>query len=206
MLLKNDNILIINGIIKVIIVCCCAVFLAKSIWWLLIPQYSEAYVEKTSIKQFDNDLQFVINRYPFGVITKDNMAKPSLLSQLKLTGVYQSIPQKSLAFFDLNGKKLISKIGDTIDNNMVIKDINSNNVVVKDKSGENTIKISTSSNNLSGPNLPNMGSNNQYSNETDGSMYKPNSPTYNDNRNEDIQIKRRKLLEDYMSSVNQEKQ
>jgi hypothetical protein len=211
MLTKNldAGILVSSKIINLIVLLMAAWLLAKATWWVTNPIDADVYVDKTAITQFDNSVKYIINRYPFGVIAEQKAAKaPAIAAQLKLTGIYLNTPKNSIAFFELNGKHLLLKIGDKIDSAVTLKSIDDNSVVITDESGETTIRMTTGGG--SSAEVKNAPQNSNFYSNSYNNQQPPLSTTNNNsnssNNNSDAQEKRRKLIEEYMHSSRQEKE
>lgn len=143
----NATILIASQILNFVIILYFAVLLAKLVWWVINPSIGEVYVEKTSATQFDKSIKYIINRYPFGVITKAVEAKsvaPPIASQIKLTGIYFN-PPNSIAFIEYTGKAHTVKVNGSIMSDAVLTAINENNVVVTQNKESAVVNLSAGS-------------------------------------------------------------
>lgn len=216
MIIKNFNggLLITSRVLNVLLILYIAVMMAKFIWWIFSPSSPEVYVEKTSVKQFDNSTKNVINRYPFGVIVVQKKAEvvAVITDDIKLTGVYLNTKANTIAFIELNKKPMIAKVGDTVGNGVVIKVINPDSIVVIQNDNEVTLKLaggtaqpsSTGSAGVSSYIPGNSRANDSYQAPTANpsqmnspSDYNSNSSDQSGSVNDEFKERRKKLIEEF---------
>lgn len=193
----NQNILIISQVLNLLIIIFFAVILAKFIWWIITPSITEVYVEKTTVSQFDNSVKYVINRHPFGIMVENKAPLPSIMEKIKLSGVYLNTSKNSIAFFDIDSKHVIAKIGDDIAEGVILKSIKGNKAIVLFQGQELAILLSGGT---AQPVEPQTNSNNEERFKTPYSM--PNKPYDYENRGnnkavDEIRERRRQLIEEF---------
>jgi hypothetical protein len=140
----NAIIFATSQILNLLIILYFAVLLAKLVWWVVNPSLSDVYIEKATANEFEKSAKYVINRYPFGVITKvvePEHQAPPIASQVKLNGVYFN-PPHSLAFITYSGKSHIVGVGDSIIENATLKSISTDKIVVSQHGADAIIDIS----------------------------------------------------------------
>lgn len=166
-----------------------AVIIANGIWWLLSPSRSNIYVEWIDPDRADKSANYIINRYPFGIVVVPKVveaAKPRIVDQLKLKGIYLNTPSDSIALVDYESKPIILKTGQFIgSSDAILKLINNDSIVVTENGVDATIKMS-------------------YISEPANTGYNPsrnlpntlNAPAQ-DTIGNDLRDRRRKLMEDF---------
>lgn len=122
--------------------------LAKVCWWLVNPLgYNVPTNIYANIQNSNGIAQGIINRAPFGVIIvkKEEVEQPSIVSQIKVTGVYAGGVKNSIAFLLINSKNSIAMIGDSIlgatltaiNQNGIVLSLNNQNIPIN-VNGSNT--------------------------------------------------------------------
>jgi hypothetical protein len=148
MITKKVNLAIVwsGRILKFIIAIYLACLLAKFVWWVISPIKGDVYVERADFKQFEDSAKFVVNRYPFGIVTTPpKAATPPIAEQIKLTGIYLNPPSNSWAFVEYNRKPLFLKIGDEIADDAHISAINTDSIVITQLGASVVVKITNES-------------------------------------------------------------
>ncbi len=194
----NQNILIISQVLNLLIIIFSAVILAKFIWWIITPSINEVYLEKTTVNQFDNSVKYVINRHPFGIMVENKAPIPSIIEKIKLSGVYQNTLKNSIAFFDIDSKHVIAKIGDDIAEGVILKSVKRNKVIVLFQGHELAIFLSGGT---AQPVEPQENYNNEERFKTPYSMpnksYEYENRGNNNKATEEIRERRRQLIEEF---------
>lgn len=206
----NASIIIASKILNYGLIFYFAVLLAKFVWWVINPSLADVYVARTSVTQFDKSVKYIINRYPFGVITAPPVAAaPPITEQLKLTGVYLNTPSNSIAFIEFNHKPMIVKIGEAISEGAVLKAINPDTIIVAQGGTEARIKLTsgnvTSGTVSQGPIFPPTGppANNNYQANFQPAVVNENQATNPANPNAvnpnsaEFKERRRRLIEEF---------
>jgi type II secretory pathway component PulC len=185
-----------------------AVLLANCVWWLLSPAKADFYIEKSDLDKSDKSSNYIVTRYPMGVITAPKEAeKPRIVDQVKLTGVYASDPQHSIAFIEYSGKPMIIRQGKTIDGQATLKIVKPTSIVVVENGVEATINISSSPSvgGIAGTHAAPGGASslfnsNQYNPPSSNTQqsYNNNQPNNDQGAMNDYQDKRRKMMEEIM--------
>ena len=201
----NLGISFTSKILRLVLVFYFAMILANCVWWMLNPSQSDFYIEKSDPDQSDKSSNYIVNRYPMGIITtrKEVVEKPRIVDQVKLTGVYASDSQNSIAFLEYGGKSIIVKQGGAINGQAKIKSIKPTSIVVVEDGIEATINISKSTSSGGGEGYNSSSSSNGMSSIFGSGQANPPippQPYYNQPNNEqnDYQEKRRKMLEEVM--------
>lgn len=199
----NIGISFISRTLRVAIVLYFAVLLANVVWWTLNPTHSDHYIEKFDLDQSDKFSNYITNRYPMGIITAPKeVAKPRIVDQIKLTGVYASDPQHSIAFLEYSGKPMIVRLGGSINGQANVKLINPTSIVIIEDGVEATISIISGSGSGGGSasNSTNSGMPSIF-----GSQGNPPSQPYysqpsvnEQNSSDDYREKRRRMMEEMM--------
>lgn len=178
MVIKQVNLVIslTSKVLNYVIIFSFAVLLAKFVWWFFGPSTSDVYIDKPNVAAFDTVAKFIINRSPFGVVLAPPIPpKPAIASQIKLTGVYVNTVANSIAFYELNNKDYIAKVGDKISGEVIVKSINSNGMVVSENNVDAEVNLSSGTTTSAQPSSPS----NIYN------SYRPTAPIQN-NYNQDI--------------------
>lgn len=193
----NVIILLSSVILRYFFVFYIAVVLAKCVWWVVSPARSDIYVEWTDPDRSDNAANYIINRYPFGMVMVPKAVvapKPRIADKLKLTGVYLSSKANSIAFLQYESKSIIVKPGQVIANSdAILESISDDSIVVSENGLDATIGIAyvafpaTIGSNTSRPSSGQFPAQN-----TTGY---PNNPA--DTNAEDIRSRRHALLDDF---------
>ncbi len=131
MLSKYLNLLIniLTEIAEIYIVVYCAVFMSKIIWWVFTPIAPPLYLNTNNYQGFENSAKAIINYSPFGVFVEPKVPQSSIVTQIKLTGLYID-DENSLVFYELSGKSYVAKIGDSIGGDVIIKSVMANSITV----------------------------------------------------------------------------
>ncbi len=90
---------------------------AKICWWLIDPLgYNIPSNTYVSAQGSDGITLGITNRAPFGIIVvkKEEKSEPSIVSQVKVTGVYAGGAKNSIAFLLVNGKNSIAMVGESV--------------------------------------------------------------------------------------------
>jgi type II secretory pathway component PulC len=212
--LKNIN-NIINILAKVIyygLIFYIAVMLSDVFWWIFTPSSPQIEYNTSSATEFDNAEKFVVNRNPFGIpveVKEKVVAKPSIASLIKITGIYVNDKKHSFVFYELNGKNNLGRIGDKLDT-AVIKSIKSNSIEITDNGNDFNIEfIKTNSqgssysatNNNTMPTVNDQNSNSQ--NQLDSQRLINNQSALDNNsdklNNDELNKKREQLIQDFMN-------
>ena len=142
----NIGVSVTSWIVYLAILFYLAILLSKILWWICYPSYNDFYLEKPDIDAYNNSTKYIINRYPFGEITGPaKTAAPSLISRLKLTGVYVSNSKQSIAFLELDNKPFIVAVGGTIEGETYVKSISNNSIVIADNRSSAEISLNKGS-------------------------------------------------------------
>lgn len=185
----NLGVSITSWIVYLAIIFYLAILLSNTLWWICYPGYNDFYVEKPDINAYNNSTKYIINRYPFGEITGPaKTAAPSLISRLKLTGVYVNTPEQSIAFLELDNKPFIALVGDTIEGSTYVKSISGNAIVIADKKSSAQIALNKGSGNSN--NNMNSGQN-QPDSYNNAQQQRPSSAQ------QDFAARRQKLIEEF---------
>lgn len=115
----NINQTITNGskLLHFLIIFLTAWGIAKVVWWLISPLgYNIPSNTYTNTQGSDGVALGITNRAPFGVIIvkKEEKSEPSIVSQVKVTGVYAGGAKNSIAFLLINGKNSIAMVGESV--------------------------------------------------------------------------------------------
>lgn len=225
MMVKQINTIIgiSSKIINFLIIFYVAVLLARISWWVISPSVFDIYVAKSNINAFDNSVKFVVNRAPFGiVVAPPPPPKPTIASEIKITGLYLSSPKDSIVFYQLHDKPYIAKIGDTIGDDTVLKAFSDNGIIVSENNVEVEIDFRTDggSSISAAPNVihnsvPNFANSNQspVAQSADSTTIPPSSTQNNYSNIQGTQSvpqeanlaeKRHKMIEDFMQRRNSE--
>ncbi len=186
--------------------------IAKICWWLINPLgYNIPSNTYVSAQSSDGVTLGITNRAPFGVIVvkKEEKAEPSIVSQVKVTGVYAGGAKNSIAFLLINGKNSIAMVGESVlgatltavKQDGIILRLNNQDIAIN-VDGSNTTNTAnaptTMSNNaapqpFTPPSQPDNNSNNQQpsNNQPSTSMAPNNSGGDGDS----LADKRRKMIE-----------
>lgn len=135
MLAKNINIRIANisRVSSYGILLAFAVVLAHFIWWMFEPLVPEVYVNLGTASQHTGIANNIISQTPFGVVKVEKVEEkplPSIIDKIDLTAVYVSSPKDSIAIFEIDKKPAVFKVGDTLDQGVVLQEIAADHVVV----------------------------------------------------------------------------
>jgi len=145
MLLKQVNLIIniTSQVLKFFITMYLAIIVAKFIWWVLEPRTPDVYVAPSDVRLLDNGVKFIINRAPFGVVPVAQSYKPAIASLVKLTGVYVAgESSNSLAFYEINNKSYIAKVGDTINGSAILKSVSTNSIMLSENNINGEVPLS----------------------------------------------------------------
>ena len=193
----NIGISLTSKILRLAIVFYFAVLLADGVWWMLNPAKSDFYIEKFDLDQSDKASNYIVSRYPMGIITvPKEAAKPRIVDQVKLTGVYASDSKNSIAFLEYNGKPMIVSLGSSINGQANIKSINATSIVVVEDGVEATINLSSGA--ASGGGAAASSNNNGMSSMFGGQGSQPQPYSPPGNEQNDYQDKRRRMMEEVM--------
>ncbi len=200
----NTFILTASQTLNIAVIMLFAVILARLVWWVVNPTFSEVYMERSSTVQND-DIKFIINRYPFGVIAKEKKAEkvvPHIVDQIKLVGVYVNTQKDSIAFIQIGDKTQTVKIGAAILGNATLKAVNPDSIIVSEGGNDATVSLSSgsgSSGDSNGGSNNNMNSNIPHM-RPDARQYNPNHgnnsqmPSTN---SDEFKERRRKIVEEF---------
>ena len=202
----NLGISIASRVMRYFIIFYSAVLLAKFVLWVFTPNISEIYHDKFNLLAFETSGKFIMNRAPFGVILAPPPDAappvPTIVSQMKLTGVYVNTLKNSMAFYELDKKSYIAKIGDTIGSSAVLKSISANGIVVSENGLDGEVKMSGGDGTAQAPTSQSNTNNSVFNN----SNYQPpaqnnSNPSMQNQQNEqqpdDFAERRRKLMEEF---------
>lgn len=117
--------------------------LSSSIWWVINPNQMNHLTNVATYKTDDKLTQSIVNKAPFGVITKKiepQEAAPSIVDEVTLVGAYASSPANSIAFIQIGGKSSIVKIGDKILEDTV-KAIHATEIILTDGKQDITLSM-----------------------------------------------------------------
>ena len=180
MLSKYLNLLIniLTEIAEIYIVVYCAIFMSKIIWWVFTPVAPPLYFNINNHQGFENSAKAIINYSPFGVFVEPKVPQSSIVTQIKLTGLYVD-DKNSLIFYELHGKSYIAKIGDKIGDDVIIKNVMADSITVAQDDHDFDIKITPGA--INSTNAPQI---NDYNNNT---SINNNSPA-----------QRKQLIDDFM--------
>ncbi len=214
MMIKQVNfaISIASRIFNYVIIFTFAILLAKFVWWFFTPTVSEIYIEKPNVEAFDTVAKFIMNRSPFGVVLAPPIPpKPAIASQIKLTGVYVNTVANSIAFYELNNKNFIAKVGDKINGSAVVKSINSKGIIMSENNVDADVTLSSGSGSTVAQSLVTQPSTsvynsyqspvatpNQNSNQDNGNQGNNNLNQGAQNSNDSTAEARRKLIDEFM--------
>jgi hypothetical protein len=178
---KNINfaINILSKIVYYAMILYIAVITSNVFWWIFAPDNPKIDYTPVSAKTFDNAEKFIVNRSPFGVAIESKPiveVKPTIVSLIKITGVYVNDEKNSFVFYKLNGKNNLAKIGDKLDN-AIIKSINSNGIVINENDHDFNVSLVNETNSNSNSNNNYYSPNNNDYNKSNG--YKTQSGNYN---------------------------
>ena len=153
----NQTIRALSAALRVGTIIAIASLLAKICWWLMNPLGYDTIdsIASTYVKS-DILAQDITNRAPFGVVTVEKAAVPTIADQVKVVGVYAAGPNNSIAFLQISGKNSIAAIGESV-LDATVKAISSNGVVLVQKGQSVTINLSSASGNSA--NTPSTSSN-----------------------------------------------
>ena len=127
----NDTISNASILLHLAIIVYMAVWLSNGLWEVFFSSGHDLYVQRYTADQFEKSAKYVASRNPFGqIIQPPAEATPSIVSQIKLTGVYVNTPDSSIAFIELDGQSSILKIGDQINNEATLTNITPNSIVI----------------------------------------------------------------------------
>lgn len=194
----NIAVSITSWVVYLAIVFYLAILLSNILWWICYPGYNDFYVEKPDINAYNNSTKYIINRYPFGeIMGPAKVAAPSLISRLKLTGVYVNTPERSIAFLELDNKPFIATIGSTIEGNTYVKSISGNAIVIADNKSSAEISLNKGTGNSN--NKMNQGQNQPASYNNNAQA----QPQQNSNAMQDFAARRQKLIEEFAQQQQQ---
>jgi hypothetical protein len=206
MLLKQVNVVInvTSQVLRFVVLIYGAVIVAKFTWWGLEPSTPDVYVAPSDIRSLDDGVKFIINRAPFGVVATPSSYKPAIASEIKLTGVYVAGESgNSLAFYELDNKAYIAKIGDSIGGSAILKSVSINRIILSENNMDGEVGLSiakgsagrvSTKGNLSNsrdnfPNNRNSGNSSDYSSQ-------PGQNSTND------VVQRRRMIEEFLHKEN----
>ncbi len=143
----NQTIRALSAALRVGTIIAIASLLAKICWWLMNPLGYDTVdsIASTYVKS-DVLAQDITNRAPFGVVTVEKAAVPTIADQVKVVGVYAAGPKNSIAFLQIDGKNSIAAIGENV-LDATVKAINSDGIVLIQKGQSVTINLSSASGN-----------------------------------------------------------
>lgn len=112
----NQVIFSTSRTIRLLAIITSAYLMGKFCWWLVNPlgYHTLDATTATSNTKADGVAQGIVNRAPFGVITVEKKEQPSIVSQIKVTGVYAGGAKNSIAFLLISGKNSIASLGDNV--------------------------------------------------------------------------------------------
>lgn len=132
-------------LLRLFIIFSTAVILAKIVWWIFVPTNPDVYVESANFDQQDKITSYIVNRYPFGVVAvaaAEDKPKPSIISQLKLTGVYLNTDSDSFAFVTYQDKSLVIRQSESIaDTGLILKQVRTDSIVVTMNNSDSIINL-----------------------------------------------------------------
>lgn len=198
--------------------------LSSSMWWVINPNQMNHLTNVATYKTDDKLTQSIVNKAPFGVITKKTEpqeAAPSIVDEVTLVGTYASNPANSIAFIQISGKSSIVKIGDKILENTV-KAIYATEIILTDGKHEITIpmqKGSAKSNDTNNSDFPSGNNRSKYTvSNTSASNIQTNNnvPTTNQTSQppsgslndstpsgaDDVTAQRKKMIEQFQQQNN----
>ena len=179
----NQTIRALSAALRVGTIIAIASLLAKICWWLMNPLGYDTIdsIASTYVKS-DILAQDITNRAPFGVVTVEKAAVPTIADQVKVVGVYAAGPNNSIAFLQIDGKNSIAAIGESV-LDATVKAISSNGVVLVEKGQSVTINLSSASGNSANtPNTPTNGGDHSTSTANSYIPQASNTNTANNNQ------------------------
>lgn len=198
----NTIILLTTKTLNFIIIMFFAVILARLVWWVANPTLNDVYIEKSLTNQRDDSVKYIVNRYPFGVVSKhkeEQVAAPKVVDQIKLVGVYLNTLKASVAFIEISGKTQLYNINSVILGNSKLKAINSDSIVVTEDGNDATVRLgggsagsgNVNSSNITSSVMPYMRNDTHQSTST-------NQGNQNTSINSDeFKDRRRKMMEEF---------
>lgn len=180
------------------------------VWWVINPS-AKHVLNHVDAEKIDTTIaQSIINQAPFGMIVKEAESStpiPSIVDQIKISGVYAAGNKNSVAFLIVNGKNTIAQIGDNIEGVTVTK-VNVDGIIVND--GKQDIKLSISENktntangeiNSSSNNRPSFTPNDQDdappTPQNNASPQNNNDNSSNNDNSNNIIAERKKMIEQF---------
>lgn len=195
----NLSISILSRVLRFCIIFYTASILAQCIWWVVSPAKDNIFIEWADLDKQDKATGYINNRYPFGVVVvvkPKEEAKPSIVDQLRLTGVYLSSNKDSFAFLEYRGKPTLTRLGAVIgDSDATVKAINPDSITVNADGQDFTIKVSVGQASVSN----NVATSNTAGSSIFGAASQNNSSNSQSNNgsSEDFKQRRKKLIEEY---------
>ncbi len=151
----NLSISVTSKVLKVIITYYFAILVAYIFWWIFQPSATIVYMQRPSYNHYNDIAKFIINRHPFGVmINPIAPSKPQIINLIKLTGVYATDQNNSIAFIEYESKSLILKIGNKINSTTSITKITPQNVTIVENGNSSVITLSRGDSSASANTIP----------------------------------------------------
>lgn len=151
----NPIITITSQISRLVIVICFSIFIAKLIWWVITPLYSETYIEEEVLNKYENSIKYIINRAPFGTYVEPILASNSVIKdKIKLSGIYAA-GKNSIAFFEVNSKPMVARINEEVADGFSLSNIKDAQVTLTKESQVINLSITSGSTEVNQvPNMP----------------------------------------------------
>lgn len=180
----NNLFLVSSQLLNVLMLLYIANVCARMIWWIASPSVPDLYVYKNSVSEYEQSTKYISNRIPFGeIIVNTEKVKSAITDHIKLTGVYTTNKEQSIAFIVVDGVSQIVAIGDTVFEGWRLKAVNISSIVVSNGISSESIMI-------------NYNNSNGYVNDNNNQNSSTNQN--NDINPDDFMKQRQKILNEYM--------